>query len=268
MAQDGALFPRLDVAANVGFGLPRGERHAGRVQELLQLVGLHGLDRRFPHELSGGEQQRVALARALAPAPGLILLDEPFSALDPTLRAGVRADVRHALQLAGTTALAVTHDQTEALSIADQVGVMRAGRLVQVSEPATLYPRPVDADVARFVGDAVLLSGELHDGCVCSALGRLPVYSGALRSGPVTVLIRPEQVLLNAEPGGVEARVLGVTYHGHDATVRLAPSAASGLELLARMVGYALPTVGEVVTLTVRGEVVVFGQDPTRPSIL
>ena len=128
--------------------------------------------------------------------------------------------------------------------------------------------RPVDADVARFVGDAVLLSGELHDGCVCCALGRLPVYSGALRSGPVTVLIRPEQVLLNAEPGGVEARVLGVTYHGHDATVRLAPSAASGLELLARMVGYALPTVGEVVTLTVRGEVVVFGQDPTRPSIL
>jgi len=139
VAQEGTLFPHLDVSANVAFGLPRSKRHAGRVQELLTLIGLVGLERRFPHQLSGGEQQRVALARALARAPRIILLDEPFSALDPSLRASLRAEVRTILQASGTSALLVTHDQTEALSVADQVAVMRDGRLVQTADPAMLY---------------------------------------------------------------------------------------------------------------------------------
>ena len=135
------------MTANVAFGLPRAQRRAaGRVAELLELVGLAGLGERRVDELSGGQQQRVALARALAPRPAMVLLDEPFSALDPALRASLRADVRAALTAAGTTALLVTHDQVEALSLADQVGILRDGRLVQVADPSTLYHDPVDAE--------------------------------------------------------------------------------------------------------------------------
>lgn len=256
VAQEGTLFPHLNVADNVGFGLARGKRDDGRVHELLELVGLRGFDRRFPHELSGGEQQRVALARALAPAPALILLDEPFSALDPALRTGLRDDVRTVLQAAGTTALLVTHDQTEALSIADQVGVMRGGRLVQVSDPVTIYRQPLDAEVARFVGDAVLVPGELDNGCIRCPLGWLQVYGNRPGRGPAVAMIRPEQLVLNAEPGGFEARVVAVTYHGHDATVRLV--GAGDVELLARVAGHALPIAGDLVRVSVRGDVVAF----------
>jgi iron(III) transport system ATP-binding protein len=194
VAQEGTLFPHLDVAANVAFGLPRSKGHAGRVQELLALIGLAGYERRFPHQLSGGEQQRVALARALAPAPRIILLDEPFSALDPALRASLRAEVRTILQVSRTTAVLVTHDQTEALSVADQVAVMRDGRLVQTADPATLYRQPVDAEVAQFVGDAVFLPGRLEGGYVQCLLGRLAVHDRPAGTGPALVMIRPEQI--------------------------------------------------------------------------
>jgi len=157
--QEGALFPHLSVAGNVAYGLSRAQRRAGRVEEVLALVGLAGYGDRMPHELSGGQQQRVAVARALAPRPPLVLLDEPFSALDASLRAEVRHDVREALRADGATAVLVTHDQGEAMSEADQVAVMRAGRIVQAGSPGEIYGDPADAWVADFVGAAVLLSG-------------------------------------------------------------------------------------------------------------
>ena len=158
--QEGALFPHLDVARNIAFGLhrlPRAER-AARVERLLHLVDLAGLGRRRPHQLSGGQQQRVALARALAPDPDLVLLDEPFSALDTGLRASIRAEVAATLRAAGTTSVLVTHDQVEAMTMADTLAVMRAGEIVQVGPPHELYRRPVDAWTAGFLGDAVLLT--------------------------------------------------------------------------------------------------------------
>ncbi|MFN2497394.1 MAG: ABC transporter ATP-binding protein, partial [Pseudonocardiaceae bacterium] len=169
--QEGALFPHLSVAGNVGFGLPRRQR-TSRVAEMLDLVGLGGYGARMPHELSGGQQQRVALARALAPGPALVLLDEPFSALDTGLRAALREDVRRALHATGATAVLVTHDQQEALSTADLVAVLQAGTIVQAGPPAELYQAPRDLDVATFLGEAVLLDAVLRGADVADcALG-------------------------------------------------------------------------------------------------
>lgn len=264
VTQDGALFPHLDVAANVGFGLPRSERKSSRVDELLSLVGLSGLERRFPHELSGGEQQRVALARALAPVPHVLLLDEPFSSLDPALRASLRAEVRAVLRTADMTAVLVTHDQVEALSIADQVGVMRDGRLVQVGPPATVYRTPVDADVARFMGDAVLLPGEIARGQIRCALGSLPLTERPVANGPATAMIRPEQLVLNAHAVGIDARVVAIAYQGHDAIVSLVTAVGGGLALSARVPAHAIPMRGETVKVSVRGGVVAFAPADAR----
>ena len=192
--QESALFPHLDVAGNIAFGLPRNARTA-RVGELVALVGLAGLQKRLPHELSGGQQQRVALARALAPDPALILLDEPFSSLDATLRTQLRSDVREILRLAGATALFVTHDQGEALEISDRVAVMRAGRIEQVSTPQEVYLRPVNRFVAGFVGEANLLPGEVRHGEVQTLVGRFRAETGSLADGSrAEVLLRPEQL--------------------------------------------------------------------------
>ncbi len=140
--QEGGLFPHLSVAANVGFGLPARQRRGPRTEELLAAVGLAGMGNRYPHQLSGGQQQRVALARALAIRPEIVLLDEPFASLDAHLRASVRADVQQICQTAGTTAILVTHDQDEALSMADRIAVLRDGRIVQYAAPQDLYSRP------------------------------------------------------------------------------------------------------------------------------
>ncbi|MBO4210484.1 ABC transporter ATP-binding protein [Micromonospora echinofusca] len=235
--QEGALFPHLSVADNVGYGLDRAARRSGRVAEVLDLVGLADHGDRMPHQLSGGQQQRVALARALAPRPSLILLDEPFSALDAGLRAGLRRDVRAALRADGATAVLVTHDQAEALSLADEVVVMRSGRVVQAGTPTAVYRTPADPWVAAFVGEAVLLPGTAHRDAVTTAAGTLPVLPSARvgeRETPVTVLIRPEQVRLAA--GGTAGTVTGTVaryeFHGHDTltVVRL----ADGTELAAR----------------------------------
>jgi iron(III) transport system ATP-binding protein len=192
--QESALFPHLDVAGNIAFGLGRRGRE-GRVAELVALVGLAGLQRRMPHELSGGQQQRVALARALAPHPALILLDEPFSGLDATLRAQLRVDVREILRSAGATALFVTHDQAEALEISDRVAVMRGGRIEQVSTPDELYLRPANRFVAGFVGEANLLPGEVRHGEVQTLVGRFRAPGGTLADGArAEVLLRPEQL--------------------------------------------------------------------------
>lgn len=186
------MFPHLSVADNIVFGLPRRLHRARfRVTELLELVGLPiSFATRPPQALSGGEQQRVALARALAPSPKLVLLDEPFSALYAALRLETRAAVTAALTATGATAVLVTHDQAEALSMGNEVAVLRDGRLVQVSDPVTLYRRPCDVGVARFVGEAVLLPAMAASGHVTCVFGRLRLSPGA-PEGPVEVLVRP-----------------------------------------------------------------------------
>jgi iron(III) transport system ATP-binding protein len=259
VAQEGALFPHLSVAENVGFGLPRTERESSRrIDEVLEMVGLKSsFKERRPHQLSGGEQRRVALARALAPAPAAIVLDEPFSGLDAGLRGETRRAVAEALAQAGTTALLVTHDQAEALSIGHQVGVLCDGRLAQVAHPEVLYRRPVDAEVARLVGEAVLLGGSASGGVATCALGRIAAAGAA--SGQVLVLLRPEQLRLvpAAESTGTPvARVRSVEYFGPHATVWLLLD--DGSEVMARVSGHAAPSPGEEVRVAVEGEAVVF----------
>ena len=211
--QDGALFGHLTVAGNVGFGLDRAARRGGRVAEMLELVGLSGYGNRRPAELSGGQQQRVALARALAPAPALVLLDEPFTALDAGLRAEVREQVRAALRAAGAAAVLVTHDQQEALGAADVVAVLGEGRVVQSGPPRALYGEPVDVAVGAFVGEAVVLAATVRAGRADTLLGAVPVCGP---DGPGRVLLRPEQLRLRT---GGAATVREVIFHGHDTTV-------------------------------------------------
>jgi len=267
VAQEGALFPHLSVADNIVFGLPRRLRRARfRVTELLELVGLPAsFAERPPQALSGGEQQRVALARALAPSPKLVLLDEPFSALDAALRIETRAAVAAALAATGATAVLVTHDQAEALSMGNAVAVLRDGRLVQVADPVTLYRRPHDVGVARFVGEAVLLPGVAASGYVTCTFGRLRLSPGA-PEGPVEVLVRPEQIRLGSiAQAGVAARVCGVTFYGHDASVSLLLTGEDQPRTVtARLAGHASPEPGTEVTLTVSGDVVAFSPDSGR----
>src|SRR5690606_19602670 len=189
--QEGALFPHLDVAGNIAFGLPR-KASRTRVDELLDLVGLSGMAARRPHELSGGQQQRVALARALAPKPKLVLLDEPFSALDAGLRESVRAQVRRALRLAGTTALLVTHDQDEALSVADSVAVLAGGTVAMHDSPERVYAAPTDLGVARFIGQVVELPARALGREASTALGAVVLsgdttHTAVLTDGTVTL---------------------------------------------------------------------------------
>ncbi|WP_165989491.1 ABC transporter ATP-binding protein [Streptomyces sp. YIM 98790] len=237
VAQEGALFPHLTVARNVAFGLggPRGSgldraarRH--RVAGMLELVGLAGMGDRMPHQLSGGQQQRVALARALAPRPALVLLDEPFNALDSALRTGLRADVRAALRATGATALLVTHDQQEALSTADRIAVLRDGRVAQYGTPEEVYQHPADTWVAGFVGDAVLVPGRAAgDGGTAAEtpLGSIPLRHATgggtgtgTGNGPGTVILRPEQlVLCPPGAGSVHGTVTDICYFGHDTVV-------------------------------------------------
>ena len=264
VAQDGALFPHLTVAQNIAFGLPRAERRSrARIAELLELVRLDpDYASRRPDQLSGGQQQRVSLARALAPRPGLVLLDEPFSALDAGLRASTRAAVAEVLAGQGVTTLLVTHDQSEALSFADQVGVMRAGRLTQIGPPRQIYEAPLDLATAAFVGEAVTLPGVLTGSLAQCALGSVPIQaSPAGEAGVGTVLLRPEQIELTDSPpdgeDGAEQAVFGVVegldYYGHDTmlTIRLDEPSASVISL--RHTGIAAPEVGAKVRLRVRG---------------
>jgi len=253
--QEGALFPHLSVHRNVAFGLDRSERRGTRPDEVLELVGLSGLGARMPHELSGGQQQRVALARALAPGPSLVLLDEPFSALDAGLRATVRAEVRASLRAAGASAVLVTHDQQEALSVADLVAVVRDGRVVQAADPWSVYAQPADLGVATFVGETIVLAGSCARGTVTSPLGLLTTDSTA--DGPVAVVVRPEQLEFDAtDLASVSAVVSHREFYGHDALLRL--DLGAGASATARTPGHPLPEVGAVVTVGVRGPVVVF----------
>jgi iron(III) transport system ATP-binding protein len=251
--QEAALFPHLDVAANIGFGLPR-SGSAARIAELTAMVGLAGLSARMPHELSGGQQQRVALARALAPEPELILLDEPFSSLDATLRAELRDEVQEILRVAGATVVFVTHDREEALAIADRVAVMRAGRIEQVSPPAELYLRPVNRFVAAFVGHANLVPGRVVDGEVQTALGAFRVPHGSLPEGAVAeALLRPEQLHLMPVRGDAAAepvfRVERRSFHGAQVRYRVS---AGGIELEAVAPSTSVLSIGAEVVVHAR----------------
>lgn len=288
--QDGALFPHLDVAANVAFGLHRLDRRerTRRVEEMLALVELEGYGSRRPDELSGGERQRVALARALAPHPEIVLLDEPFSALDAALRAALRDEVADLLRRAGTTAVIVTHDRTEAMSIADHLAVMRRGRLVQCGTPDELYRHPGDPWVARFLGEATLLRGRVGGtGTTAScALGEVGIAtttgtatSGTASSG--TVMVRPEQVA-RVEDGasstgaasGVATRVTGVRFLGPDVAVELEVPSPRGAGPTDPVAVSALwpssvgASVGDRVVVRVEGPAVWFPDHPSAARSL
>jgi iron(III) transport system ATP-binding protein len=270
--QEGALFPHLNVAANVGFGLPT-RRRSSRTAELLEAVGLAGMGARYPHQLSGGQQQRVALARALAIKPEVVLMDEPFASLDAHMRASVRADVQQICRTAGTTAILVTHDQDEALSMADRIAVLRDGRIVQYAAPHDLYTRPADPALARFVGDANIVDGQLTvvagqpGRVVATILGRLPVAEETgptTQPGPVTVLIRPEQIEIVADETGADihqdcltGRVIACDYYGHDAVIRVRPDGPTGAgEVIVRTAGGPQLAPGAPVAVRARGPVI------------
>lgn len=270
VAQEGALFPHLSVADNIVFGLPYSQRRARhRVAELLELVGMPAAYAdRAPQELSGGQQQRVALARALAPSPTLVMLDEPFSSLDAALRAETRQAVASALAEAGATAVLVTHDQSEALSMGHEVAVLWNGRLIQTAKPGVLYRRPVTRELATFIGEAVLIPGVAERDSVVCELGQLKL-AAAVGAGPVDVMVRPEQIrVVPADASdrigeGFRAAVVDqVTFFGHDASVALrlmnASSEATQMAIRARVSGHRVPRVGEHVRLSVDGEVIAY----------
>jgi iron(III) transport system ATP-binding protein len=221
--QDWALFPHLSVARNVGFGLPRPERKVSpRIDEALELVGLSGLGDRMPSTLSGGQQQRVALARAIAPRPSVLLLDEPFSNLDASLRSQVRTEIHQLLVGLGITTVFVTHDQDEAFVLGDRVAVLAEGEVVQVGPPAELYRRPATRWLASFVGDANLVPATAEGRRADSPLG--PIELRDATQGAVDVLIRPEELSIepwtatDASTAGLEAQVELVEFVGHDTT--------------------------------------------------
>ena len=224
--QEGSLFPHLTVEANVGFGLA---------------------------------------ARALAIEPAVVLLDEPFASLDAQLRASVRADVQEIFRRAGTTAVLVTHDQDEALSVADRVAALRDGKIAQCATPEDLYCRPADPELASFVGDANLLEGVLNGGVVKTLLGNLPLDAAAVTvagTGQVTVLIRPEQIELEPSADGVPGRVTAFGYHGHDAVVHVQPEHdADGRTIVVRITGGSPLAVGSPVNLRARGPVFAWRRD-------
>lgn len=250
--QEYALFPHVNVRDNIAFGL-RGSaaERMRRVDEMIELVGLADEAHRMPGELSGGQQQRVALARALAPKPDVLLLDEPFSNLDAALRAQVRAEVRAILKGSGITGIFVTHDQQEALSLADSVAVMSGGVVAQMGEPQTVYHRPATREVASFIGEANFLSGEADGESVVCALGKLPLAFKV--HGRADVLIRPEALrLIQAEgtaPNVPRARIIWREFYGYDQRIGIALQ--DGTKLVVRSDSLRVYTVGEEVGVVV-----------------
>jgi iron(III) transport system ATP-binding protein len=251
--QDYALFPHLTVAQNVGFGLSRRER-TERVRELLSAVGLDGFDRRYPHELSGGQQQRVALARALAPAPALLLLDEPWSNVDPFLRETLRAEVAEIIRSLGVTTVLVTHDREEAFSVAERIALMRDGTIVQEGTAEELYFAPESRWAAEFVGAANLLRGKIDNGRVSTAVGSFSTNGAG--GGEVEVLVRPELLELAPDPSGA-AEVVAREFRGHDVFYRVR---LEGVELVSQRPSNEVVPLGTRVSIRLHhGRVPVIG---------
>jgi iron(III) transport system ATP-binding protein len=253
--QDYALFPHLNVADNVGFGL-RADKATkqARIAEMLALVGLGAFADRMPGALSGGQQQRVALARALAPQPDLLLLDEPFSHLDAALRAQVRGELRTILRQAGVSAVFVTHDQEEALSLSDWVAVMFDGVVEQVAPPRTLYTRPASRRVAEFVGEAFWLPAQADGLFASCALGNVALADAA--KGAVDLLIRPEALFIDSVGQGVAATVEWREYYGHDQRVGVRLN--DGTRLVGRAGPELAVSVGQAVGVRARTAVLAY----------
>ncbi len=252
--QDWALFTHMSVAKNVGYGLPRGERDGPRVSEALELVGMEGYEARSPSTLSGGQQQRVALARAIAPRPSVLLLDEPFSNLDTTLRVGLRSEVHALLVELGITAVFVTHDQAEAFILGDRVAVMRDGAIVQIDEPRGLYVNPRSRWIADFVGDSTLIRGIAAGRTATVAFGDVAITEA--HEGPVEVVLRPEQLEFVE---GSDATLELSEYYGHSTVHRVA--LANGDHIRVRTAPNIAPARGDKVGLRFRGEATAFPVD-------
>lgn len=257
--QDYALFPHLTVEANVAFGLnvlPPKQRRP-RVMDMLDLAGIADLATRYSHQLSGGQQQRVALARALAPHPGVVLLDEPFSNLDAALRKVMRDEVRRMLRAVAATAIFVTHDREEALSIADRVAVMHRGTLLQMDSPQAVYLHPRSREVALLVGDANFLPGQADGAHVTCALGKLSLLHPV--RGPAEVFIRPERIMLYPDPTDL-AQVTAIQFFGHDQLVQV--RLADGTCLEVRTLPRADLNPGMSVQVVVQGPVLAYSHPP------
>ncbi|MGH9116770.1 MAG: ABC transporter ATP-binding protein [Acidimicrobiales bacterium] len=250
MFQDYALFPHRDVAGNVAFGLRmRGDAKpavAARAAEVLELVGLGGYERRRVFELSGGEQQRVALARALAPAPRLLMLDEPLGSLDRTLRERLVEELRELFTRLGITTVYVTHDQTEAFTVADRVVLLRSGRVVQQGTPEDVWQRPVDELAARFLGFGNLVPVEVAGGVAATPWGPVRIDDGG-GTGPRLLLIRPDGLVLGSGP--VTGKAEAVAFRGDHFRVTVATEAGPVLD--ADLSGVPVPAMGETVAMTI-----------------
>jgi putative spermidine/putrescine transport system ATP-binding protein len=227
MFQKAYLFPFLSVAENIAFGLKlQGASRAttqAEVRRMLELVELPGIERRRPAQLSGGEQQRVALARALVTRPRVLLLDEPFSSLDPAVRLTLQEAVRRIQRELGITMLLVTHDRGEALALADRVALLDRGELLACEAPRRLFDRPPTRRAARLMGVTTFLRGELAGGRLCTPLGALAVCAEGAPDGPATYAIRPEQMRLSCAPGpnALPARILAQTFRGEQSEYQL-----------------------------------------------
>ena len=242
--QDGALFPHRTVLNNVNYGVDRGPARDQRSRAVLHLVGLDDKADRMPGSLSGGEQQRVALARALAAEPRVVLLDEPFSSLDASLRVQLRDEVRRLLNEVGVTTILVTHDQEEAMSFGDRVAVMNEGLICQIGTPAQIYTAPISPWVARFVGEAAILPATFNSATAQTALGT--ITTNPATSGRGNVLVRPEQMSLSS---GGNSTVVAVHYVGSDTRYEIAvPELTSAV--VVRCPGPPLHWEGERVTVT------------------
>ncbi|WP_051407443.1 ABC transporter ATP-binding protein [Nocardia sp. CNY236] len=269
VAQDGALFPHLTVGQNIAYGLPRRSRQ--QVRTLLDTVALDPsyADRR-PQQLSGGQQQRVALARALARKPSVMLLDEPFNALDAGLRAATRKAVADTLRAAGMTSILVTHDQEEALSFAEQVAVMRAGRFTQIGTPQQVYGEPRDLFTAGFLGECVLFDAVVTADTASCALGEVPVQHHA-PTGPATLMLRPEQLVAHSVPDDEQAtgRIRTAEFRGADVVLTIDMDGGA-TAVRVRRPSAAAPPPGQRVHLEVLGSAVAYptsnSTHPTRWS--
>lgn len=254
--QDYALFPHMTVYDNITFPLQalNTRQRQDRVREMLKLVGMSGMGERYPHQLSGGQQQRVALARALASDPSVVLLDEPFSNLDAARRAQVREEVRQILHAAGATGIFVTHDQEEAMSIADTIAVMQAGQLLQIGAPSKLYRQPQHPDVAAFLGELNSLTAEAEGTLAHTPIGTVPLPQP--KRGTVTVYIRPESIALHQDTPEPNATVIQTRFYGHYQIVTV--QTTDGINLDVRVWAHDTYTVGESVHATIVGDTILF----------
>jgi len=235
--QEFALFPHMTVEENIKFGLNGDADADGRVEEMVELVGLEDHRNKKPDQLSGGQRQRVALARSLAPEPDVLLLDEPFSNLDVSLRVRMREEVRRIVKEAGVTTVAVTHDQEEALSISDRVGVMNAGRLEQIGRPEEVFQTPESRFVADFLGHASFVPGEVRDDSVETPLGRVPFASvegltPAYEGAQIDILVRPDDATVFPAEGEADGKVVHRRYDGPSFTYRVRFSEARTVECM------------------------------------